>query len=281
MLIRELFGTSQLIMFCSTASKSLHFNSLQLMYTLFVCDGFSNTNTVIDRWPSDVCVQVAGSRAGRLKSKDPCHAAIVTLDRDVTAQEHCSVRPEVGTPLFNQKCGPHNLLLRFKGFEAHRKPCEMKESVALRRWRTWLRKNEGNAVICTFVSVPGMYKDAPDGGKVRWMWGHSETLSLLPPTLLFAALQSFTCTGSTFFSADISAQKGVLPSYSHVFIPSQLCCYFSISYLPLARSLHLPLSVAYKLECRLHQHLLMVSFCMNGVLYTHFFFYCIQAFCVL
>lgn len=39
---------------------------------------------------------------------------------------------------------------------------------------------------------------------------------------------------------------------------------------PICRSLHLPLAVAYKLECRLHQHLLMVSFCMNGVLYTHF-----------
>lgn len=274
MLIRELFGTSQLIMFCSTASKSLHFNSLQIMYTLFVCDGFSNTNTVIDRWPSDVCVQVAGSRAGRLKSKDPCHAAIVTLDRDVTAQEHCSVRPEVGTPLFNQKCGPHNLLLRFKGFEAHRKPCEMKESVAFRRWRTWLRKNEGNAVICTFVSVPGMYKDAPDGGKVRWMWGHSETLSLLPSTLLFAALQSFTCTGSTFFSADSKKESSHLilmylfPLSCAVTFQSPIC-------LSLAHSISLSLSLtSWSADC-------INIYTLYTVLYTHFFFYCIQAFCVL
>lgn len=202
---------------------------------------------------------------------DSCHAAIVTLDRDVTAQEHCSVRPEVGTPLFNQKCGPHNLLLRFRGFEAHGKPCDMKESAALRRWRTWLRKNEGNAVICTFVSV------VSDGGKVRWMWGHFETLSLLPPTLLFAALQSFTCTGSTFFSADISEQKRVLPSYSHGFIPSQLCCCFSISYLPLTPS---------PSRCRLQVGVQTASTSADGVILhewspIHSLFYCIQAFCVL
>lgn len=90
---------------------------------------------------------------------DPCHPAIVTLDRDVTAEEHCSVGPEVGTPLFNQKCGPHNLLLRFKGFEAHRKPCKVKEM------KDMAEEKRGKCCHLHVCLSPCMYKDAPDGWK--------------------------------------------------------------------------------------------------------------------